>query len=700
MNGIDRWFERMARKRNRTVSLYANLLTGRVFAYFRYRLRYPLLLVTARFAVHVVEFFILLASLGGIATFTVMVLRIGSALIGGGWWGLLEVMRERLRAFMRSGDREAAEHEIGRWLVLAVILALVLTIVVGVAVAVLRPSGPDPVANLYAFLVVVELAIGLPVRVLHSGIFATRRVYRPMWSMFAPIVVQLAVLGAGYNYYPTAAIIVAITVSNAIGIWITVHYSLGAYRLSGLRPRRKATDHNLMRWLPSIPVWAGLKATLSGLGLRLDALLVLAIVGVYGTGTRSFDLTAVMSSWQQVDTFQFFYLILPLFRGAYEGASIFYFDFVRLRRVPALREFRVVFFHKLLWLSPVIALFYWSLAAGLGLLVLQVPLSLLLALMPLFILRSVIGIYQIRLFAEGLFGRLIATMALFGVLLWLIWIDAHPASDLVEITAAMITQLIVLINLQHYRDRQPPPLPALLTLGDWMRTLAQESGPVIVGRCAIAPSITQKQRSATVQLMQQTFEGEGHLAFTSSTTLVYYQRSSGVTGRQTHGHHTHLLLQQMTGGAVNRGSSLPAAATNGRDAIGRLLAANWIRQVDSVSVQPDTLEAVCSEFRRHFAEGIVFDLETLEGSPAMRNLDQSLLAMALPSAVKSHEDGAVIVQVSDRWLTPIYQRGRLRLLLFLPPDPEPALFKSWLRTVKAWNFGLSNAETVRCAPDG
>ena len=66
-------------------------------------MRYALLLDTTRFAVHVIEFLILLSSLGGVAAFTVMVLRIGSMIVGGAWWGLLEVMRERLRVFPRPG---------------------------------------------------------------------------------------------------------------------------------------------------------------------------------------------------------------------------------------------------------------------------------------------------------------------------------------------------------------------------------------------------------------------------------------------------------------------------------------------------------------------------------------------------------------------------------------------------------------------
>jgi hypothetical protein len=39
--------------------------------------------------------------------------------------------------------------------------------------------------------------------------------------------------------------------------------------------------------LPAIPVRLGVQTMLAGLGLRLDAVLVLAIVGIYGINTRS-----------------------------------------------------------------------------------------------------------------------------------------------------------------------------------------------------------------------------------------------------------------------------------------------------------------------------------------------------------------------------------------------------------------------------
>ena len=657
MNEVDRWFARTARQTTQPMSLYPSLLTGRIFRYLGYRVRYPLLIATVRFAVHVAEFFILLSSLGGVAAFTVMVLRAGSLVVAGGWWGLLEVMRERLRTFAAAGNKDASGYEIGRWLVLAVILAVLVTAAGAVVLAVGNPTGAGPVARLYAFLIVVEFAIDLPVRVLHSGVYATRRVYKPAWSMIVPTVVQLAILGVGFYFYPGAAIIFAIVVSNALGLWITVHFTLEVYRLMGLRPRVDRV--HWWRDLPSIPLRLGVETTLSGLSLRLDALLVLALVGFYGTNTRTFDLTASLTSWQRIDAFQFFYLIMPLFRGTYESAGIFYFDLVRLRSTTAIRELQLAFFRRLLWVAPVVAVFFWLLSAALGIFIMRdVPMSFLLAILPLFVLRSLIGVYQIRLFAEGRFGAHLATLGLLAVMLWLVWLNRNPAGDLMQITAAMIIQLIVLINLQHLRDRSDPPLPPLVPLREWTRTLAGEAGPTAAGTIRIPGSVTPKQKSAVVALMRQMFDGTGHFTYRSPTSLLYYERIADSSGPDRPP--AHVTLLEKTGAAAS-GTTL-----NGLP----------------VSASPDEPDSLVAVFKGLFDDGIVLDTQTLSGAEEMRTLDSAVLAGAMPAALAALEDGDCVVAVSGRLLTPLYRGGTLRKLFVLPTDADPSAMRAWREAVR------------------
>ena len=659
VNEVDRWLERTARGRRQPVSLYACLLTGRLSTYFAYRLRYPFLITTVRFAVHVVEFFVLLSSLGGVAAFTVMVLRAGSMIVAGGWWGLLEVMRERLRWFAQAGKPDASEREIGSWFLLGTLIAAIVIAIAAVMLLVFNISGNDPVARVYAFLIVVELAIDFPVRVLHSGVYATRRVHKPIWSMFIPVVAQLAILVPGLYLYPGLAIIASIIVSNAIGVWLTVHYCVEMYRLTGLRP--KLDRHHLCRQLPRIPLRLGFETTLSGLSLRLDAVIVLALVGFYGTSTRTFDLTAGMTSWQHIDAFQFFYLILPLFRGTYESAGIFYFDLVRMRRTPALYELQLLFFHRLLWITPLIALFFWLLTAGLGLFVLHdVPISFLLALIPMFMARSAIGIYQMRLFAEGRFGTHIATLLFLAVLMGLVWINPNPAGDLIQITAAMLLQLMVLIDIQHLRDRRDPPLPTLIPARAFAE-LAATSAKESAGALNVPASTTSKQRTEIVHLMRETLKDSGHFAFHSPSRLVF----RGKPGQASTS--TSLAVQQMTGCAVHATRSSLAGSTT----------------IEA----PQTAHGLVERFRALFSDGVVFDLRTLEGARELRASEPALLATVLPTAAASLEDGVGVVPLCGHWVTPVYRGAALRLMLIAPDSADPVDLKTWVQTVQAWNRG-------------
>ena len=669
MNDVERWFERTARRTRTPVSLYSCLLTGRIGTYFAYRLRYPFLIAIVRFAVHVAEFFILLSVLGGVAAFTVMVLRAGSLFVAGGWWGLLEVMRERLRRFARSGDPDASEYEIGHWLVLSALLAVCVTIAGAGLVWALSREGSDPVARLYALLIVIELGLDFPLRVLHSGIYATRRVYKPIWSMFLPTLAQLAILVLGFFLYPAAAIIVSIIVSNAIGIWITLHYCLEVYRLMGLRPRLAHNTIRVWQQLPRIPLRLGFETTLAGLSLRLDAVLVLALIGFYGTNVRTFDLTAGLTGWQDIDAFRFFYLILPLFRSTYDSAGIFYFDLVRLRSSPALRPLQLWFFCRLLMIAPVIALFFWSLAAALVIFVLRdVPLSFLFALIPLFVLRSVIGIYQMRLFADGRFTFHIATLLLLVALLWLVWINPNPAGDLIQITAAMTVQLILLMNAQHLRDRRDADPPTLVSLRQWVQMRAGEAGPTLTGTLAIPKSVTPKQKSAVMGVLRDKIDGLGHVAYRSPTDLLYYVREQpGATGAGTD---FHLALQEISGGTARRGhitgpGDSPSSGSPAEDTPAR--------------------EQLIGQFRQVFPDGLVYDTSRPAEQQELRSLDSPALARLLPAALAAQDEGMNLVPLAGRRVTPIYHSGEMRLLFVLPEQAATARIREWRNAIADWN---------------
>jgi hypothetical protein len=154
--------------------------------------------------------------------------------------------------------------------------------------------------------------------------------------------------------------------------------------------------------------------------------------------------------------------------------------------------------------------------------------------------------------------------------------------------------------------------------------------------------------------MRHTFDQTGHFAFESPTSLLYYQR--GNDGARP----TRLTLMEMSGGAVGGGTTLPEPADTGR--------------------RGDP-EALTREFRALFDDGIVFDTENLGGAARMRALDPSVLTATVPAALAALEDGADVVAVSDRWVTPVYSGGVLHRIHVLPADPDPAQLRQWRETV-------------------
>jgi hypothetical protein len=242
----------------------------------------------------------------------------------------------------------------------------------------------------------------------------------------------------------------------------------------------------------------------------------------------------------------------------------------------------------------------------------------------------------------------------------------------------MIVLLIVHINLQHLRDRTTL-LPTLLSLGDWIRALAAEPRPVRVGRITVPEWIDSRQKSNAVKVIREKFDGAGHLAFRSSSNLVFYQRITGDDAERQ----PHLALQTTTGGAANRAEIIPAATENGAVALDRIITRGWLQPIgDDLSNSPDVLAA---QFFAIFPDGVIVDLETRAGRWAARALQQGLLVGLLPAAMKSLDQGAVVASVSNRWVTPVFYGGKLRLIFVLPAELDTDRLRRWRRTVNTWN---------------
>ncbi|WP_196223298.1 hypothetical protein [Roseibium sp. RKSG952] len=686
MTRLDRLFRQAARREQRRQSLFISLLTGKLHKYFYYRLRFVVWVRSTQFITYAVEFLALKATFGQTAAFTIIIVRTGSVLFDGGWWGMLETMREKLRSLADSGQRFRAGHEIGAWINLSIAIAVSLIIGAALVLLVLWSADLGTPARIYAFLVVLDVAIRLPVRVLHSGIYATSRVYRPMWSMLVANAVQVVVLSAGLYFFPEAALILSILMSSLVSALVTLRYTLKQYQLASLKLTFFGPSLRFWESFPEVSPKALLTTSVAGVSLRLDSIIVLSLVGLYGENVNYFELPMVLEDWNNIDPFQFFYLTLPLLRGVYEICGVYYFDFVRFRRFEVLRDFEPAFVRKLLFVTPLVAGFYWLWAAMLGWFVLaDVPFAFVLALLPLFALRGLLGIFQIQLFAEGAYYTLIGTMLAFGGALWLIRTNSDPVYGFAGIMAAIAVYSVVLATLR-WKRRRHVQLPVKLTLDDWLRAVLRGKRPLLVGRFDVLENLSDKQRKAVWNVIEDFFHGHGHVAHRSRQTVFYCCSGLEDPGQQV----PHLVLQKRTGGVISHGQLLSDEPVPPDMAVSMLVRKGWMRGACE-RCSPDT-NTLKTAFGRAFTEGIIFDTETGSGARRIRKLDAHQIVQILSKVRQSAETGSFLQPLGDRLMQPVFVDGKVRLLLILPPGAAREDVSAWLMEFRQWQFPANREE--------
>ncbi|MBW8639836.1 hypothetical protein K1W69_21760 [Hoeflea sp. WL0058] len=673
MKRIDPWFERAAKSEDKLVSFFQCVVTGSMGRYFLYRLRNVVILDTLMFVARAAEFLLVYRLLGHVDAFIVLALRVGSLLVDGAWWGFLEVMRERLRDLTEEGRSQERDQEVGNWIALTgLVAATFLCAAILFIVIEILPLEGGAIVAIYSFFIFLQTVAKLPVTTIHSGMYATRRIFRPSWSIFAPLVIQIAILAIGYAILPTAALLLSILAASVASIVLGLRYTLRVYELSGRTLGSVLKPVGFSTFLKGLPAGRAALSLLAGLCLQLDAIFVLILLGSVSGSAREIDFTAADPAWHIINAFAFFYLLLPALTGSYSWARVFYFDFVRLRRTEEYHALRRSFFKRVIITAMMIATWFWLLGFSLGVLqMIDFSFTLQLALLPLFLLRSLIGVYQFRMFADERLLSVVGSVGLFALGLWLVWLDPQPASDLLEVTAVMIVVLVALINLHHFRNRRQV-LPVQLDLAAWFETLRAVERPVFVGELRFAPHIPEIQRRQVISAVRARLSGHGHYAFRNQDSLLFFHRD--VVKAQD----LDIDLSVMSGGATAATRHGDPVFSDGVSAATVLLS-RWPDMQQQVARRP--IDEQKSLFTAMFENGGFVDLATGEGSVGMKRLDPGITRLALTTGLKSYRYGKHAAMIRDHVLVPVLCQGALRLLLVLPPEAGRDALKRWRQSL-------------------
>lgn len=498
---FQRYIDRLRRRQARRPVLEESMLGGRLARYALYRLRYVGVGRLMALVVHLVELVFLTRAFSSGSLVFALVLHNGAALIGGFWWGALEELRHPLRQ-MRP-DAIAAQL-IARWLGRARALALGAAAVAAVG---LIAAGPQPLIAAYAAVVVGRLVADLILRTYYSGVYARRRVYRPLS-------VIVAVEGAG--------LAVVLALWPAIGPWsFPIGFAAGiaasrvalyVYTRRAYRQIRQVEPHEGRE--PPPATWAIAGPGLAGVASRAGSLVVM---GLLFRGPAEVVLVA--------------HAVAPILGTAAGWPFVFYLDVVRLDRTGATR-LAARLERALLAIGAVVAVVLIA-AALIVLAVMFGRDSLIagLALAPVVIAQCMLAAIQLARFARRHYRSValgsIGLAAGLGVgLAAMSW---APLSPMAATSAGAGLALVFAIGVTAAVRRPAPEVPDSGAVDSglvWLAALRNAEGPVLTGEIALADR-RAATRTRALDAVAATLGERGAVYAAAPDRLRWFARGTG-----------------------------------------------------------------------------------------------------------------------------------------------------------------------------
>jgi hypothetical protein len=518
---LDRWLTRQAAREQRIIVLEEGLLGGRMWRYAWYRLRYFFATYLVESVAHAVMVFLLFRGLEWDNFLLVVVAFAGTALVSSFWWGALESMRAQVRDLHRTARPHRIPAAIAGWLTFAILLGA-LALAAAVAWTIVRAlDGSLGPADVLVAAMLLRLALDLPTRCYHSGVYAMRRVYKPVGAILAPELVGLAVILLLWPFFEVWAIVAsAIVVSLALTA-INLYYTRRVYYFLGYAPMRDAGLASMRAALPgrAREFFAGGAAHAV---MALDSLVVLALL--YGAEVDSESLLVL-------------FLVAPTIRAGFDWARVLYFDLKRLE-LRLFTNLRKRFERHTLLLAWLLGIVFWAVAAAITTVFYEGSVGVLyVALLAFFLARSLLARAQIQAFAEGSYGAVFGTGAL--LVAGLAAVGPFAESETARMTAVAVVAIVCTIALSRLSSAaraRGEPGTALLTL-EWLRRLGHVREPVRVGSARVASAGGPERLDARTredrnrwrlsQLSQRAarrLAGDGAAAWVGPDRVIWFER--------------------------------------------------------------------------------------------------------------------------------------------------------------------------------
>ena len=393
MNPLARWFEAHRRRFGSVVLLDQAIFGDEFVRYVTYRLRVFGARVAADIGRHVIEYFLIVSFLSGQGATLVLLVRAITLLLTAFWWGALERLRDPIRRFVRARRTFRVPRLISPWVKASLVLGVLFSTLAGVtAIATWTIRGHLGPAEVLILVICVRFSVTFAIRTYHSGIYAIRRIYRPIY-----IVLAVEIFGA----------LLTLTLKPALGAWsLPLIAGLTAVVTSAISFHYITKAYEYLRFLP-LPYWEPLPAVRSVVR-RFDRYFGWAGLSYVLSQTEWIIVALLLglTDIKRIPGNDALYLLGPVLGASREWAQLFYFDLKRLE-IDRFANLRRNFEARIESVAVLIATICWVAAGGIVLMVGGLDSNAVLIVgWPWFTVYSIYACLQIRTFAAGDYVRL------------------------------------------------------------------------------------------------------------------------------------------------------------------------------------------------------------------------------------------------------------------------------------------------------
>lgn len=431
------------------VTLYQALL-GANLQYLAYRFRYLIFNNMLATILHLFEFYLLGLYFNNQQFFSLILLRAFTLIIKNSWWGALEGLREKIRRYVSTNKRDDIPQEISCWFYSGAILAS-LIFIIGLfglwSIFPLNQHNTPERFMFYGLAMLLQLVADMLTRVIHSGIFATQRIYRPWWTIPCAEILGFMTIIIVMPVARSWCLPISYIVFSSTALYITWHYASKAYHLRAQKILVKVSWENFKHWWNILPLRNIFLASAASAAMSLEGIILWLLQPLTKTDPLIFKLV---------------YLLSPQISAGFDWARMCYFDLKKLHS-QKWNIFLPRFYAHLLVFSAVMGIIFWLLSCVTTQFFLpEISIVTLFCLLPLFIGRSILAFYQIQLFAKNYFLTVI-----FGTVILMIAVICsnffHPEAALLLIfTATFIT--IIMSLRPHFKAKPIFPLINLIPI--------------------------------------------------------------------------------------------------------------------------------------------------------------------------------------------------------------------------------------------